>query len=81
MTLPLLLEQAENRLEIILQQFGDGTTGCDTPQRTDLHFQEYVTCLSYLITSSIMEGQDARLATHPPLQANAVVLHQYEELL
>lgn len=80
-TLPLLLEQAENRLEIILQQFGDGTTGCDTLRHTDLHFQEHVACPSNLITGSIIEGQGARLATDPLLQANAVTRHQYEEPL
>lgn len=81
LTVPLLLEQVENRLEIILQQFSDGTAGCDILQCTDLHFQEYTACPSYLVTSFIMEGQDAGVATCSPLQDNALVLHQYEELL
>lgn len=81
LTVPLLLEQFENRLEIILQQFSDGAMGCDILQLTDLHFQEHTACLSYLVTSFIMERQDARVATCSPLQDNALVLHQYEELL
>ena len=80
-TLPLHLEQDDNNLEITLQQFGDGTTESETLQRTDLQLHKHIACPSYLISSSSMAGQDTRLSTHPPQQANAVVLHQHEELL
>lgn len=43
--------------------------------------QEPVACTSYFMMSSIMERQDARLATHPPLQAHLAILCQYKGLL